>query len=172
MTSIINDERNEFSIDFKHFQRFFIWAWPTDGRTDRASYRGAVTHLKVILVYFWIVSSDFCFNRAQPTNQPTDRPTDRASYRGAMTHLKTKLRSNANATHESFAPVLRVYDNIHSPTANDKGWLFCLSPFFAKSQTIFKNRFEISKAKSIRQMGEHDHTVLLLRSKRGFLSII
>ena len=24
--SIINDERNEFSIDFKHFQRFFIRA--------------------------------------------------------------------------------------------------------------------------------------------------
>ena len=90
-----------------------------DGRTDRASYRDAMAHLKIILAYFWIVSSDFCFNkrfstRAWPTNQPTnqltDQPTDRASYRGAMAHLKMKmkLRSNANAKHESFAPVLRI----------------------------------------------------------------
>ena len=95
MTSIINDERNEFSIDFKHFQRFFIRAWPTDGQTDRTSYRGAMAHLGIILAYFWIISSDFCFfsrfsTRAWPTNRPNDRPTDRASYRGAMAHLKTE----------------------------------------------------------------------------------
>ena len=29
------DERNEFSKDFKHFQRFFTRAWRTDGPTDR-----------------------------------------------------------------------------------------------------------------------------------------
>ena len=37
MTSVINDERNELSIDFKHFQRFFIRAWPTDRRMDGQS---------------------------------------------------------------------------------------------------------------------------------------
>ena len=153
----------------------------SDFSFERASYRGAMAHLGIILAYFWIIFSNFCFfsrfsTRALQTDRPTDRPTDRASYRGAKAHLKMKmkLRGNANAKHEWFAPVLRAHqfhDNIHSPTANDKGWLFCLSPFFAKSQTIFKNRFEISKAKSIRQMGEHDHTVLVLWSKRGILSI-
>ena len=85
------NERNEFSIDFKHCQRVFIWAWPTDGQMDRTSYRGAMAHLGIIQVYFWIISSDFCFftrfsTRAWPTDQPTDeifnssvtdRPTDR-----------------------------------------------------------------------------------------------
>ena len=33
MMSIINDEQNNFSIDFKHFQPFFIWAWWTDGQS-------------------------------------------------------------------------------------------------------------------------------------------
>ena len=71
-----------------------------DRRTDRASYRNAMAHLKTILAYFWIISTEFCFflrfsTRAWPTNQPTNRPTDRATYRGAMAHLKMreKIRS-------------------------------------------------------------------------------
>ena len=93
------NERNEFSINFKHFQRVFIWLWPTDGQTDRTSYRGAMAHLGIILAYFWIISSDFCFfsrfsTRAWPTDQPTDQPTDRASYRGAMAHLKTAQKKS------------------------------------------------------------------------------
>ena len=32
-----------------------------DGQMDRASYRDAMAHLKIILAYFWIISSDFCF---------------------------------------------------------------------------------------------------------------
>ena len=102
VSSFINDEQTEFSIDFKHFQRIFIPASfhssVTDGQTDRTSYRGAMAHLGIILAYFWIISSDFCFfsrfsTRAWQTNQATDQPTDRASYRGAMAHLKTKRES-------------------------------------------------------------------------------
>ena len=58
MTSNMNDKKDNFSCDFKHFQGFFTRAWPTDRPTN------------------------------QPTDQPTNRPTDKASFRGAMAHLK------------------------------------------------------------------------------------
>ena len=82
------NERNEFSIDFKHFQRFFIQAWQIDGQTNRASYRGAMAHLGIILAYFRIISSDFCFfSRFLTRAWPTDGQTDRISFRGAMGHF-------------------------------------------------------------------------------------
>ena len=60
----------------------------------RASYKGAMAHLKIILACFLIISSDFCFfrdfqlKRDRPTDQPTDRRTDKASYRVACPQLK------------------------------------------------------------------------------------
>ena len=58
MTSKIDDERNEFSSDFKHFQRFFVRVYtpdrPTDGRMDRASYRGAMAHLKTVTDFWYL----------------------------------------------------------------------------------------------------------------------
>ena len=96
MTSISYDERNEFSIDFKHFSDFSCERdRRMDRRTDRASYRDAMAHLKIILAYFWNISSDFCFFLRFSTralcDRLTNRPTDRAAYRGAMAHLKIKV---------------------------------------------------------------------------------
>ena len=80
---LISNIFSDFS--FKHDRRM-------DRRTDRASYRDAMAHLKIIQEYFLIISSDFCFfSRFSTRALPTDRPTDRASYRGAMAPQKLTL---------------------------------------------------------------------------------
>ena len=57
-----------------------------------------MTLLGIILAYFWIIYSDFCFLSRLLTrawhDRSTDRPTDRASYRGAMAHLKMMMSIN------------------------------------------------------------------------------
>ena len=60
---------------------------PTDGRTDRPSYRDARTHLKMIgsgVGGIELVIDGF----SKKGNEGTDRQTDRPSYRDARTHLK------------------------------------------------------------------------------------
>ena len=77
---LISNIFSDFS--FKHDQQM-------DGRTDIASSRGAMAHLKNILAYFLIIFSDFCFfsrfsTRAWPTNRRTELVTELL----AIAHLK------------------------------------------------------------------------------------
>ena len=73
-----------------------------------------MAHLKVILAYFWIIPSDFCFisrfsNWALPPDQQTDQPTDRVSYRGAMAHLKTSFVTSENAPRKTCQSFVLVW---------------------------------------------------------------